>query len=188
MIGKLSGLTLNRDGSQNITITVQTDFREKYDELVPNDVNVDIKKYSMKRSLEANAYLWLLCDEISKTSSKYSTDGKNEIYREAIRAKGKWSEVYIREDAVGTFIRDWNEHGVGWFVDVIDEFHNKKGEIFKQLHVYSGTSTYSSYEMSKVIDYVIMVAEDLGIPTITPKEKERLLGRWASKQEKKGVA
>lgn len=187
MIGKLSGLTMNRDGSQNITVTVEADFTNEYDELKDKEINVEIKKHSTKRTIEANSYLWLLCDEISKVSSKYTTDGKNEIYREAIRSKGKWNEVYIREDAVDTFIRDWAEHGIGWFVDIIDEFHNKKGELFKQLHVYSGTSTYTSYEMSKVIDYVIMIAEDLGISTITPKEKEKLLGKWALKHEKKVV-
>ena len=183
MVGRLSGLTLNRDGSQNITVTIQSDFREKYDELADSDVNVEIKKVSKRRSLEANSYLWVLCDEIAKVSSKYSTDGKNEIYREAVRAKGLWQEVFIRVDAVQKFLNDWAEHGIGWFADVMDEFRGKNGDIYKQLHVYSGSSTYSSLEMSRIIDYVVMIANDLGIPTITQKEKERMLGNWAKKKK-----
>lgn len=183
MIGKLKDLTINRDGSQNLTVTVQCDFREDYDLLVGKDIKVEIKKYNRARSMSANSYLWELCGEIAKRSSKYSTDGKNEIYREAIRAKGEWKEVYIRSDAVDAFIRDWSEHGIGWFADVIDEFTNKQGVVYKQVHVYSGSSTYDSASMARIIDYVVMIANDLGIPTMTENEKERLIIKWNKKKE-----
>lgn len=188
MIGKLKDLTINRDGSQNITVTVEADFRESFDELAGKDINVEIKKFSTRRSLNANSFLWHLCSEIAKKSSKFSTAGKEDVYREAIRAKGVWKEVYIRADAVDTFIRDWAEHGVGWFADIIDEFTGNKGTIYKQVHVYSGSSTYTSADLSPVIDYVVLQAEDLGIPTITPKELEKLLGKWTVKQQKKASA
>jgi len=188
MTGKLKDLTMNIDGTQNITIVVNADFREEYDKLKNNDIEVTFKKISYGRSLDANSFLWHLCSEVAKRSSKYSTDGKNEIYREAVRAKGVWKEIYIRSDAVETFIRDWSDHGVGWFADVIDEFTNKQGITYKQIHVYSGTSTYTSAEMSNVIDYVIMIANDLGIPTMTPKEMNKILGKWEKKQLKRGIA
>lgn len=185
MIGRLKDLTINRDGSQNITVTVEADFRESFDELVDKDVNVEIKKFSTRRSLNANSFLWHLCSEVAKRSSKFSSDGKEDVYREAIRAKGVWEEVYIRADAVSKFTRDWSEHGVGWFVDVMDEFTNKKGITYKQLHVYSGSSTYTSLQLSPVIDYVVLQAEDLSIPTITDKELEKMLGKWAVRYDKK---
>ena len=40
MTGKLRDLTMNRDGTQNITITVSADMRELFDELQENDVDV----------------------------------------------------------------------------------------------------------------------------------------------------
>ena len=46
--------------------------------------------------------------------------------------------------------------------------------------VYKGSSEYDTYEMSVLIDGVIHEAEQLGIPTITPREAERLLERWAA--------
>ena len=33
MEGRLTGFSLNRDGSQNVTVTVAADFSEMYDEL-----------------------------------------------------------------------------------------------------------------------------------------------------------
>ena len=166
-------------------INLSCDYREEFDELKDEDVKIEIKKASKRKSLEANAFLWQLCGQIAIKSSKFSNDGKNDVYREAIRAKGIWQEVYIRNDAVETFIRNWSSGGIGWFVDIIDEFQNKKGETFKELHVYFGTSTYNSAELSHVIDYVVNMAEDLNISTITPKEEERMLAAWGKRYEKR---
>ena len=152
MTGRLKDLTMNLDGNQNITITVNADCRELFDKYKDVDVSVEIKKVSKFRSQDANNYLWHLCGEIAKASSKYSTDGKNEVYREAIR---------------------------------VDEIHSKDGKTYKVLHVYYGSSTYDSLEMSRIIDYVIMLASDLGIPTMTEKEKKKLLERWGKKIAKK---
>ena len=185
MLGKLKNLIQNRDGTQNLIINLECDYREEFDELKDENINIEIKKASRRKSLEANAFLWSLCGQIAIKSSKFSDDGKNDVYREAIREKGVWQEVYIREDAVETFIHNWSEHGLGWFADVIDEFYNDKGEMFKQLHVFSGSSTYDSAALSHVIDYVVHKAEDLGIPTITPKEEERMLAAWGRRYAKR---
>lgn len=181
MIGTLSGLTLNRDGTQNITVTVNTDFSVEYDALKDKEINVEIKKYSKRRSLDANAYLWYLCSEVAKRSSKFSDDGKEDVYREAIRAKGEFEPLLVRTDAVEKFQSRWSDKGAGWFADVMDDYKDR----YKIVHAYYGSSTYDSLSMSRIIDYVIMKAEDLGISTITPKEKEKLLGKWAVRNEKK---
>ena len=103
MTGKLSGLTMNRDGSQNITVTVEADFSSDYDALKDKDVTITIKKFSRRRSLDANNYLWHLCSEIAKRSSKFSKDGKVDVYREAIRAKGEYEPLLVRMDALERF-------------------------------------------------------------------------------------
>ena len=178
MVGKLSGLTLNRDGTQNITVTVQADFSESYDELKEKQVEVTIKKASQLRSLSANAFLWHLCSEIAKKSSKYSNDGKVDVYREAIRAKGEFEPLLVKKIAFDKFSSRWANKGEGWFVDKIDDW----GPEHSVVHAFYGSSTYDSLSMSHVIDYVVNIANDLSIPTITDKELERMLGRWAKKQ------
>ena len=40
--------------------------------------------------------------------------------------------------------------------------------------------------MSALLDSLIQDAEALGIPTITPKEEEKMLGKWAEKKEREG--
>ena len=170
---------MNLDGSQNVTVTVNADFREEFDALSKSQVKVEIKKFNPARSMTANDYFWMLCGEIAKRSSKFSKDGKNEIYREAIRAKGEYEPLVIREDAVARFINRWTDKGIGWFVDVVDDYKDK----YKVVHAYYGSSTYDSLSMSRIIDYVVMVANDLGISTMTENEKERLIVKWAKKKD-----
>lgn len=181
MIGRLKDFTINIDGSQNITMTVEADFREAYDELKDKELEITIKKASHRRSLDANNFFWHLCSEIAKKTSKYSKASKEDIYREAIRAKGEYEPLLLREDAVERFVNRWADKGSGWFADVIDDYKER----YKIVHAYYGSSTYDTVAMAKIIDYVVLQADDLGIPTITPKELEKLLGRWTIKQEKR---
>jgi hypothetical protein len=139
--------------------------------------------------MDANSYFWHLCGEIAKESSKFSNDGKNDVYREAIRAKGKWDEYVAKQEAIETLIKVWSEQGSGWFVDIIDDYvedyddnMGTKVNPRKIVHLYYGSSTYDSLAMSKIIDYVVNIANDLGIPTITEKEKEKMIQMWGKKK------
>lgn len=188
MTGRLKDLTMNLDGSQNITIKVGFDFREMFDSLKDHEINVEIKKLTKQRSLDANAYFWHLCSEIAKRSSKYSTDGKDDVYREAIRSKGEYVSLKVLECAVDTFISKWAQKGTGWFADIVDdaidydELMGDNPRRYKIIHAYYGSSTYDTLAMSRIIDYVVLIANDLGIPTMTEKEKEKLLASWGKKR------
>lgn len=195
MIGRLKDLTINRDQSQNITLTVNVDFRETFDKLKDNNINIEIKKASSRRSMDANAYFWHLCGEIAKVSSRFSNDGKEDVYREAIRAKGEWMEVPVSEADIPILRSKWSQNGSGWFVDVIDDYvpeieeytdlMGDKVDSIKTVHIYFGSSTYDSLSMSRIIDYVVNIANDLGIPTMTEKELNKTLESWQKKVDKR---
>jgi len=179
MIGKLSGFTLNRDGTQNITVTVNSDFSTEYDELKDKDINVEIKKYSKRRSLDANAYCWVLIDKIAEKTG----ERKSDIYRHAIKEIGGVSMIAVVEnEAVNYLCKNWENRGTGWMTEVTV---NRKYKNCSNVTLWFGSSVYDSRQMSALIDSVIQEAENLGIPTITEKEKEQLLGKWTIKQEGK---
>ena len=179
MDGRLTGFSLNRDGSQNVTVTVTADFGPAYDELKDGPVSIEIKKAQKHRSLEANRYAWVLIDQIAaKTHIKQS-----EVYRNAIRDIGGVSGTgYMKEDAVPIFRQIWEKGHLGNQVEVLDVDENG----WANIRVYYGSSTYDTAQMSALLDSLIQDAEALGIPTITPKEEERMLGKWARKKEKDG--
>ena len=74
MIGKLKDMTFNSDGTQNITITVGSDFRETFEKLRDVTVKVDIKKAGNLRTSNQNSFAWELIDQIAEASHKKVTD------------------------------------------------------------------------------------------------------------------
>ena len=69
-------LTVNRDGSQNVTVTVTSDFTKTFDALKDKEITVDIRKASKGRSISQNAFMWSLCSEIGKSINAYITEAK----------------------------------------------------------------------------------------------------------------
>lgn len=123
-----------------------------------------------KRSLDANAYMWVLCDKIA--DAVHIT--KEEVYRKAIRQVGVWHDGAFVQRDVPQIIRMWSSNGIGWFVDVFD---SRLGGC-RKLRLYHGSSLYDSKQMSRLIDYVVDEAKELGIDTATPDEIARLTAAW----------
>lgn len=177
MEGRLTGYTMNRDGSVNVTVTVSADCGALYDELKDVPVSIEIKKAQKHRSMEANRYCWVLVDQIAvRTNVK-----RSEVYRNAIREIGGVSrDMFMQTDAVPVFREIWEKQGLGNQIEIVDE---EKETGWSSIRVYFGSSTYDSAQMSALLDSLIQDAEALGIPTITPKEEARMLGKWAKKKE-----
>lgn len=170
MIGVLSNLTFTRDGKQNITVTVSEDFREEYDALKDGTVSVEIKKASKRRSLDANAYCWVLVGEIAKKVGL----SKNEVYRKAILDSGVYTVHCVPDKMLEQSIQDWESFGLGFQVET---FPSKTKDCTNAIF-YKGSHYYDSKQMAKLIDGLIHEAEQLGIPTITPKEAAELTAKW----------
>ena len=180
MEGRLTGFSLNRDGSQNVTVTVTADFGEQYDALKETTVEVQIKKAQHHRSMEANRYAWALIDQIAAKQHLK----KSEVYRNAIREIGGVSQdLLMKAEAVVPFRESWGKLGLGNQVEIVDE---ELDTGWCSVRVYFGSSTYTTEQMSALLDSLIQDAEALGIPTITPKEEEKMLGKWAEKKEREG--
>lgn len=64
--GKLLDLSLTLDGDQRLTIQLDGDFRQAYDELKDAEIDLTVVKHRERRSLDANAYAWVLIDRIAE--------------------------------------------------------------------------------------------------------------------------
>lgn len=163
MIGKLKDLTINRDRTQNITLTVGADFREVFDSLKDKQLDITIKPHREKRSNDANSFMWVVIDRIAE---KLNAD-KVDVYREAIRHIGGVSEpVCVRNKAVDVLRESWESRGVGWVTDTMES----KIEGCTTVILYYGSSTYDKTQMSRLIDQLLREAEDLGLVIDKPCE------------------
>lgn len=176
MTGRLRDLTVNRDGSQNVTVTVTSDFTKVYDALKDQTVSVEIKKASSGRSKNANSFCWALCSEIGK--SLKPPIPKEDVYRMAIKAVGVYIDKVLPQWDVQTVRRRWESHGEGWLFEIVDD----AGAGRKLCNLYFGSSTYSVDEMRVLLDWLVDQCQqmELAIP-LSKKEEEDLLERWGKR-------
>lgn len=137
--------------------------------------DIEIKQHRKKRSLDANAYMWTLCDKISQVVPETT---KEDVYRDAIHHVGVFETFPLKDDAVERWIERWQTNGTGWISEVL---HKAKTPGYTIVISYYGSSTYNTKEMSRLIDNVVMTAKQCGVETLTPDEIERMKAAWGEK-------
>lgn len=176
MTGKLKDLTVNRDGTQNITVTVNTDFAAAFDSLKGNPVTVEIKKAQKSRSLDANNFCWALCTEIGRAFKPPLS--KHEVYRMAIKAVGPYFQTPVSVWDLENVKRRWESNGDGWVFEVVDN----DGPGHKLCHLHFGSSTYNVEEMRILIEWLMDQCLQMELPVPLSKEQEKeLVERWGIK-------
>lgn len=170
-MARLIDLAIGFNGKQRLTIELDADFRGQFDELHDVEVDVKITKHRNKRSLDANAYAWVLIDKIAAKRSM----SKAEVYRNAIKDIGGVSDVVcIQNKAKQTMIDIWKRNGIGWQVEEMES----KIPGCTNLVLYKGSSVYDAKQMSALIDSLVQDAQSIGIETRSPEEIESLLKEY----------
>lgn len=136
------------------------------------EYDVIIKPHKRKRSLDSNSYLWVLLDKLAKVLRSTS----EEVYRTYIHDYGVSEIVPIREAAIERWIQNWQSKGYGWICEDMGECRNTPG--FHYIRTYYGSSTYTTDEMSRLLDAVIEDCKAQGIETLPPDEIEHLKELW----------
>lgn len=170
----IEGSLKRRTDPNGCEITFRThDVREAdeiFSKINGKPVRVTIEPERKKRSLDANAYMWTLCEKIADKIHV----SRGDVYRRAIRERGAFEDMAIQTIALGDFIRMWQANGIGWLVDVFDSTLPR----CKRVRCYFGSSVYDSKQMSRLVDYIVDEAKEIGIETMTPDELKELIDRW----------
>ena len=124
-----------------------------------------------KRSLDANAYCWVLVDKLAAAVGIE----KLLVYQEAIRDIGGVSDtVCMKTEAVETFCRSWGKNGLGWQTETFPS----KIEGCTNVIVYYGSSVYDKRQMSRLIDHLVQDCKAVGVETMPPERLQALLEAW----------
>jgi len=135
------------------------------------ELSVEIKAYRKKRSLDSNAYCWILCQKIAEVI--HST--KELVYKKVIKDVGQFELMPIKNEAVERWQKVWESKGMGWFSEVLED---SKLEGYKKIISYYGSSVYDNREISILINELIMQCKELNIETMSPMEIERMQKAW----------
>lgn len=142
--------------------------------LKDDNLYIKIDKIRNKRSLDANSYMWVLCDKIAKVLCKDGTIvTKEDVYKDSITQIGSFEPFIVQEKSFDKFKRIWEKQGLGFIVQEV----NRKDKCVK-VHCYYGSSTYDTKEMSLLIELVVGLAKSLDIETKPKEEIESLLLSW----------
>ena len=171
---QVMGMSINGDN-----LILHTSHNEALQFAVKNDPfkegEYEIKRVRKRRSLDANAYLWVLCTKIAETVGV----SKEDVYRRNIRDGGEDTPLPIKEEAVEYFSQIWAAHGIGWFCNLVG---NSKIPGYKLLFAYHGSSEYDSKQMSLLIDRVKQDADSVGVETMSPEQLVALLDEWEARE------
>lgn len=139
-------------------------------------LNMVLKKYRKKRSLDANAYFWKL---LSEYSEEKEVDTIKE-YKERVSRLGIFRRFRIEKENIKTFEKMWTVQGIAWFCEIADTEYVGNME-FKIIHAYYGSSSYNSKQMSRLINDLVEDCKDVGIETKPQEEIDSLLKEWDKK-------
>lgn len=146
------------------------------------EYEITIQKKKNKRSLNASAYCWVLCQKIAEELSKSGYTSKEDVYRKAIKDCSHFSYVPVREDAIERYIQIWQGHGLGWLAEDAGECQSLKG--YHNIMCYHGSSVYTTAEMQRLIDCLVDECNQLGIKLDDSDYIQSLVKEWGNEQTK----
>lgn len=173
--GKIVGANIDfRTGKPTVSFEVneKNDFKLLVDEMRGIEkLSIEVKPFRQRRSLDANAYCWVLIDRIAEKVG----ESKEAVYRQYITNIGGNSEaVCVKNNAVKRLCDGWRRNGIGWQTEAFDS----KIEGCTNVILYYGSSVYDSAQMARLLDLIIQDCKALGIPTETPAKIAEMKSLW----------
>lgn len=137
-------------------------------------LSIEAVKFRNKRSLDANALLWLCLGQIAATMNP--PVDKWEVYLEMLKRYGKYTYICVKPTVVDAVKAQWRESEVIGEIDI-------NGKKAVQMLCYFGSSTYNTKEFSVLLEGVISEMAEMEIPTPTSQEMERALKQWEKQHQ-----
>jgi len=130
-------------------------------------LSVTVEPVKRRRSLNANAYMWVL---LGKLAGALNTD-KDSLYIEMLDRYGVFTHIVVKPEVAERVKGEWRT------VRELGEV-TINGKTGIQLQCCFGSSTYNTAEMAKLIDGVVSECKEVGIETLPPDELTALKTLW----------
>ena len=168
-------------------LTLTADCRpEDAEKLLDKELSIELKEYRQKRSLDANAYHWVLCTKIADAVGTSAVRVHNDMLR-------KYGQIELVDgQAVYIVIPDTDEAQAR--VDEAMTYHirptsqvkpGKDGKMYRTYMMLRGSHDYDTKEMSTLIDGVVSEAKELGIETMTPDRIKEMMAAYEERYSKR---
>ena len=180
--GKLQGCFLNNQ-KKNFVLQIESDGKDimasELDDLYNSEnIRVTITKWHEKRSLNANAYFHILVNKIAEKMGIGNDECK-------IRLNLEYGTIATDVNGQKVIVKLPKSVNVAEFYPYAKWIADKQEkDIMTSYYVfYKQTHTLDTKEMARLIDGTISEAQQLGIETITPDEKAKMMSLWRENNE-----
>lgn len=145
--------------------------------LTGKPLRLDAVEWRNKRSRDANAYYWLLLGKLAGALGRSNASVHNEMlgkYGQPMETDGGRVYVSLPDTPAG---EKWAEESET--VHLRPTSQARRG--FRTYRLMLGSSYYDTAEFSRLLDGLIDDCKSIGLETITPEEKERMMAAYAPK-------
>lgn len=142
--------------------------------------DLEVKEHRKKRSNDANAMMWELVNKIAIVL-RLTPD---EVYQGYIPDVGNnftWHPE--KPEEVKRFSDGWCKGHLGRMVDDVGPCRSTDLKGYRLLKCYYGSSEYDVPTFSRLLDLVIQDCRNLGIETMSERERSLLLEGWRKTQD-----
>lgn len=160
-------ISLTMDGRGMATFFCPRSKLKALDGLKEGEYAVEIKRYRERRSLNANAYFWVLVGQIA---DKIQSDTES-VYLRLLERYGVYTHIVVKPNVVDKVKAEWRAVKVLGKVAI-------NGKTGVQIQCFFGSHTYDTKEMSRLIEGTVSEAQELGIDTRTPEEIAVMTEEW----------
>ena len=175
----VGGLRIDVD-SRRMEMTVQCDRDDiggEWDDLRKNERLVfSVKEYKRKRSLDANAYYWVLVTKLAKVLNLSKPHLHNILLR-------RYGQPEIVDGQMVFLVLPDSESGTRK-ADEAETYHIRPtsqvktgvdGKMYRTYVMLRGSSTYNTAEMSERIDGLVSECKEQGSETLPEEELKRMM-------------
>lgn len=179
--GRVSGFTqdvITNTCSITFTVNERLEVLKNLPSIKDLDkLKITAVKFRKKRSLDANAYYWVILTQLAE---KLQTS-KDELHNIML---GRYGQVDKDDDGNSIIFSLRSDIDISKRYDI----HAKpigtgtvSGKEFTHYVLLKGSHLYDSKEMSILINGLVDEAKEQGIETLTPDELERMINAWQPK-------
>ena len=191
--------TLAKDlvtGKWNLQVELNEEAQEARELIVHERLDIRLKQHKDKRSLDANAYYWVLLTKLARVHGWTNDEAHNRLlrrYGQIERVDGNLLAVYLpdTEETENDILSKVEYHLKPLPKTVV----TRDGEIKRVYILLRGSSAYNTEEMAQLISGLIQDCRDSDIPDseiMTPFEKQKLFEQYGigeeNEQANKGTA
>lgn len=183
-------------GKWNLQVELNEDAQEARELIRYEKLDIKLKQHKDKRSLDANAYYWVLLTKLARVHGWTNDEAHNRLlrrYGQIERVDGNLLAVYLpdTEETEKDVLSKVEYHLKPLPKTVV----TRDGEIKRVYILLRGSSTYDTAEMAQLISGLIQDCRDSDIPDseiMTPFEKQKLFEQYGigegNEQTNKGIA